>query len=97
MKTQPAICARIDFANPHEPGGVRLRHAFAAPRQVLVAQQPAQVRVVLDAVQAAAEQGASVGAVTCINEMVLALSPLGRRMDFPKLFRGAQHVSRQGY
>lgn len=58
MKTQPAICARIDFANPHEPGGARLRHAFAAPRQILVAQQPAQVRVVLDAVQAAAEQGA---------------------------------------
>lgn len=58
MKTPPAISARIDFANPRDPGGARLRHAFAAPRQVLVAQQPAEVRAVLDAVQAAATDGA---------------------------------------
>jgi len=50
--------ALIDFANPHDPGAPRLRHAFGAPRAVLVAREPAQVRAVLDAVQAAAEGGA---------------------------------------
>ncbi len=58
MNNPPPICARIDFANPSDPGGVRLRHAFAAPRKVLVASQPSEVRAVLDAVQSAAQQGA---------------------------------------
>jgi para-aminobenzoate synthetase/4-amino-4-deoxychorismate lyase len=48
----------IDFANPHDSEAPRLRHAFGKPRKVLVAHQPDQVRVVLDAVQAAAGQGA---------------------------------------
>ena len=48
----------IDFANPHDSEAPRLRHAFGKPRKVLVAHQPEQVRVVLDAVQAAAGQGA---------------------------------------
>ncbi len=58
MENPPTICARIDFANPSDPAGVRLRHAFAAPRQVLVATHPGEVRAVLDAVQNAAQQGA---------------------------------------
>lgn len=52
------VSALIDFANPHQPQGPRLRHAFGAPRQVLVAHQLDAVRAVLDAVQHAAEQGA---------------------------------------
>ena len=53
----PAGSARIDFSDPYKPDGPRLRHAFEHPRQTLVAHEPAQVRFVLDAVQAAAEQG----------------------------------------
>ena len=53
----PAGSARIDFSDPYKPDGPRLRHAFEHPRQTLVAHEPAQVRSVLDAVQAAAEQG----------------------------------------
>ena len=52
------VSALIDFANPHQPQGPRLRHAFGAPRQVLVAHRLAEVRGVLDAVQTAAQQGA---------------------------------------
>ena len=55
--TQSADTALIDFAQPlhgHEP---RLRAAFSAPRQVLVAQQMDQVRAVLDAVETAAQRG----------------------------------------
>ena len=52
-----AVSARIDFSDPHNPAGPRLRCAFGVPRQTLVAQSLAQVRSVLDAVQAAAEQG----------------------------------------
>ncbi|ART47420.1 chorismate-binding protein [Acidovorax carolinensis] len=50
--------ALIDFADPNDPGAPRLRHAFGTPRALLVAREPAQVRAVLDAVQAAAEGGA---------------------------------------
>ena len=53
-----AFSALIDFANPRDPGGPRLRHAFGAARQLLVAQQPGEVRPLLDAVQAAAHGGA---------------------------------------
>ncbi|MDB5741951.1 MAG: bifunctional aminodeoxychorismate synthase component I/aminotransferase [Polaromonas sp.] len=53
-----AITARIDFSDPHDRAAPRLRHAFGAPRAVLVAQTAAEVRPVLDAVQAAARQGA---------------------------------------
>ncbi|MDO9401435.1 MAG: aminodeoxychorismate synthase component I [Polaromonas sp.] len=52
-----ALSARIDFSDPDNPGGPRLRRAFGAPRQMLVAHGLAQVRPVLDAVQAAAAQG----------------------------------------
>jgi para-aminobenzoate synthetase/4-amino-4-deoxychorismate lyase len=48
----------MDFSDPRQPDGPRLRHAFGRPRELLVAQRPDQVRAVLDAVQAAARQGA---------------------------------------
>lgn len=51
------INSRIDFADPHDSTAPRLRHAFGAPRAVLVAHELAEVRLLLDAVQAAAEQG----------------------------------------
>ncbi|MFZ4287107.1 aminodeoxychorismate synthase component I [Variovorax sp. HJSM1_2] len=51
------IRALIDFSDPRQPNGPRLRHAFAAPRQHLVAHTLAEVQPVLAAVQAAAEQG----------------------------------------
>lgn len=53
----PACSARIDFSDPYLPDGPRLRHVFDRPRQILTAHKAAQVRPVLDAVQAAAEQG----------------------------------------
>jgi para-aminobenzoate synthetase / 4-amino-4-deoxychorismate lyase len=49
--------SRIDFADPHDSAAPRLRYAFGAPRAVLVAHELAEVRPLLDAVQAAAEQG----------------------------------------
>jgi len=48
----------LDFANPQDPGAARLRHAFGPPRQVLVARSASELRAMLDAVHAAAEQGA---------------------------------------
>ncbi len=61
----PEITARIDFTQPQDASAPRLRHAFTTPRQVLVATQPGEVRGVLDAVQAAAQQGAwCVGALS---------------------------------
>ena len=51
------ISARIDFSDPQDSAAPRLRHAFGTPRAVLAAHAPGQVRAVLDAVQAAAEQG----------------------------------------
>lgn len=50
--------ALIDFTDPQDSAAPRLRCAFAVPRQVLAAHAPGEVRAVLDAVQAAAEQGA---------------------------------------
>lgn len=50
--------ALIDFADPQQPEGPRLRQAFGAPREVLVAHRPEDVRAVLDAAQAAARGGA---------------------------------------
>ncbi len=52
-----AASARIDFSDPHQPDGSRLRHAFGNPRQTLTALDASQVRPVLDAVQAAAAEG----------------------------------------
>lgn len=52
------ITARIDFSDPHDSAAPRLRRAFGAPRSVLVARTLDEVRVVLDAVQAASTQGA---------------------------------------
>ena len=51
------ISARIDFSDPQDSAAPRLRHAFGTPRTVLVAHEPHEVRALLDAVQAAAEQG----------------------------------------
>ena len=53
--------ALIDFADPHDgaPGtGQRLRHAFGTPCQVLQAFTLAEVRPLLDAVEAQSRQGA---------------------------------------
>ena len=52
-----AISSRIDFSDPHDSAAPRLRHVFGPPRAVLVARTLAEVRPLLDAVQAAAEQG----------------------------------------
>jgi para-aminobenzoate synthetase / 4-amino-4-deoxychorismate lyase len=49
--------ALVDFSDPHHPQGSRLRHAFGAARQHLIAHRLEEVRPVLDAVQAAAAQG----------------------------------------
>lgn len=49
------ITALIDFADPR--GGPRVRHAFGTPQQTLVANTLAQVKPLLDAVQAASAQG----------------------------------------
>ena len=55
----------IDFADPRDSTAPRLQQRFAAPRQLLIATAPDQVRPVLAAVQAAAEQGAwCVGALS---------------------------------
>jgi para-aminobenzoate synthetase / 4-amino-4-deoxychorismate lyase len=51
------ISSRIDFSDPHDSAAPRLRHAFGTPRAVLIAHELAEVRPLLDAVQAAAEQG----------------------------------------
>ncbi|WP_431095268.1 aminodeoxychorismate synthase component I [Polaromonas aquatica] len=52
------ITARIDFSDPHDRAAPRLRRAFGTPQSILVARTPDEVRPVLDAVQAAAAQGA---------------------------------------
>jgi len=52
-----ALTALIDFSDPTQPDAPRLRHAFGTPRQTLVAHTLAQVRPLLDAVQAASAQG----------------------------------------
>ncbi|ABM36256.1 aminodeoxychorismate synthase component I [Polaromonas naphthalenivorans] len=51
------ISACIDFSSPQGGAAPRLRHVFGTPRAVLVAHELAEVRAVLDAVQAAAENG----------------------------------------
>ena len=50
------IC-RIDFTPALDATAPRLRHAFSAPRAVLVARSLHEVRPVLDAVHAAAQRG----------------------------------------
>ena len=49
--------ALIDFVDPLDSAAPRLRHAFGAPCAVHVAHTLAEVRPLLDAVQAAAQQG----------------------------------------
>ena len=51
------ISSLIDFSDPLDSAAPRLRHAFGAPRSMLVAHELAQVGPLLDAVQAAAQQG----------------------------------------
>ena len=51
------IFAKIDFSDPLDSAAPRLRRAFGKPCAVLVAHQLAEVRPLLDAVQAAAQQG----------------------------------------
>lgn len=53
-----SLSALIDFADPQQPEGPRLRQAFGAPREALVAHRSEEVRAVLDAAQAAAQRGA---------------------------------------
>ena len=48
----------LDFSDPRDAAAPRLRHAFGAPRAVLAARTLAEVRPVLDAVEAAARAGA---------------------------------------
>ena len=65
MRPTIAATASIDFADPRDSAAPRLRHHFTAPRELLIATQPSEVRTVLAAVQAAAEQGAwCVGALS---------------------------------
>jgi para-aminobenzoate synthetase/4-amino-4-deoxychorismate lyase len=52
-----ATQVRLDFSDPRAPQGSRLRHVFQSPQRLLVAHTLAEVRPVLHAVQAAAEQG----------------------------------------
>ena len=49
--------ARLDFTQPLDPAAPRLRHSFSAPREVLAAHALHEVRGVLQAVHAAAQQG----------------------------------------
>ena len=49
--------ACIDFTDPRQPQGARLRHAFSAPRTVLAAHALKEVQQVLGDVQAAASAG----------------------------------------
>lgn len=53
-----AVSALIDFTDPYQPEGPRLRQAFGAAREVLEARRPEDVRAVLDTAQAAAQRGA---------------------------------------
>lgn len=64
------ISARIDFSDPHDPAGPRLRHAFGRPSQILAAHTFAQVRPLLDAVQAAAAQG-----LWCVGYLAYEAAP----------------------
>ncbi len=52
------VSALIDFADPHNPDGPRLRQGFGTAREVLVARRPEDVRAVLGAAHAAAQEGA---------------------------------------
>jgi len=58
------ITALIDFADPQNADGPRLRHAFGQPLQTLLAHTPAQLRPLLDAVQQAAQRG-----LWCVGSM----------------------------
>ena len=49
--------ARIDFTQPLDPAAPRLRHTFDTPSALLVAHALHEVRGVLQAVHAAAQQG----------------------------------------
>jgi para-aminobenzoate synthetase/4-amino-4-deoxychorismate lyase len=51
------VTALIDFSQPQAPDGLRLRHAFGTPREVLVARSLDDVRGVLAAVHQAAQRG----------------------------------------
>ncbi len=55
--THALITALIDFDDPQQPEGPRLRHAFGQPKQTLLAHTPDQLRPLLDAVQQATQRG----------------------------------------
>lgn len=57
MAGSDKLTALIDFADPLQPDGPRLRHAFGQPLQTLTAHTPAALRPLLDAVQQAALRG----------------------------------------
>lgn len=73
------ISERIDFVDPHDPIGPRLRHVFGRPSRVLVAHTLAQVRPLLDAVQSAALQKVQPGGYAVHldtgEQQLLSLSP----------------------
>ena len=55
--TTLALTALIDFAQPQGGAGQRLRHAFGAPLRLLQADTAAQVKPLLEQVQAEAQAG----------------------------------------
>ncbi|MYZ52075.1 aminodeoxychorismate synthase component I [Malikia spinosa] len=55
--TTPALTALIDFSQPQGGAGQRLRHAFGAPLRLLQADTEAQVKPLLEQVQAEAQAG----------------------------------------
>ena len=57
MAGSDKLTALIDFADPLQPDGPRLRHAFGQPLQTLTAHTQDQLRPLLDAVQQAALRG----------------------------------------
>ena len=57
MAANAGITALIDFDDPQQPDGPRLRHAFGQPLQTLLAHTPDQLRPLLVAVQQAAQRG----------------------------------------
>ena len=56
MSTQGDVRVLLDFADPRDPGGPRVRHAFTQPLQVLQARALSEVAPVLLAAEAAARR-----------------------------------------
>jgi para-aminobenzoate synthetase component 1/para-aminobenzoate synthetase/4-amino-4-deoxychorismate lyase len=76
----------FDFSDPHAADSPRLRWRFGSPLRTLVAHQPQEVPVVLQAVQQAAEQG-----LWCVGW--LAYEAAGA---FDAAYEGTMHPPRAG-